>query len=273
MNLPQANSTVQVKKLTKQTGGGEFYQRRPDAEFQIEKILTLEASQVLAVLDQSGSKNRGEAGYLLDETIVYLLREARLAGRSDGGQMFERLYLELNRRIWKLLAKFRGDFKTNYADFEDFGQRAGLTIVRKIFDLEIGAGDYAQVNFGDFVVSEAAGLWKRHLIKLMKEEKLFKAGGRQTDENEDGGNQLENLSAEQSELSADRRLIMREGLEKLSAEHRTVAAMLLDGFQIESKNAAEPTISKHLGVSSRTIRNWIKEMRHALEDYRGEARR
>lgn len=258
MNARDADST-QIKNLTKLTKLGEQYMRRADAELQIEKILTLEKSQIVEMI--GGDKRRNEADYLLDESIVYLLREATI---DSDNSMIETLYIELNRRIWKLLAKFRANFKNNQADFEDFGQQAGFAIVRKILDTGSNSADYAQVNFGDFVIGEAKSVWKQNLVRVKREEAMFNSGR----EGEEDENKLENIPWEH-ELSAESRLIIEEGLRNLLPEHQIVAAMLLDGFQTESKDPRELTISKHLGVSSRTIRNWIKEMRLALTGYQG----
>lgn len=261
MNARQPDSVL-IKPLTKRTGQGDLYIRRPNAELQIEKILTLSRPQILAMAGGKG-RRRDEADYLLDETIVYLLREARLI---DDRELIEALYLELDLRIRKLLAKFRTG---NEADFEDLGQRVAMAILEKIFDMESDSADLAQVQFGLFVVSEAKSVWKGNLVKLKRDRELFESG---RDSGDDGGNEnsLENIAGT-GVLSAESRLIIAEGLKKLLPTHQTVAAMLLDGFQIESKDKNEPTISGHLGVSSRTIRNWIREMRAALEGYRGEA--
>jgi len=261
MNTRDADST-RIKTLTRRTRQGELYVRRPDAQLQIEKILTLEKAQILVMLE--GRKRRDEVDYLLDETIVYLLREAKI---ENDNEMIETLYLELNRRIFKLLLKFRAGFKNNQADFEDFGQKVEMAILKKVFDTDSNSADFAQVQFGLFVISEAKGIRKQNLVRVNREEAMFD-GGR---EGEEEDNRLENISSA-NELSAESRLIIQEGLRNLSPEQQTIAAMLLDGFQIESKNAKEPTISKHLGVSSRTVRNWIKEMRRTLAGYQGEAR-
>lgn len=263
MTARETNST-EIKPLTKRRRDTDVvYTRRPDAELQIEKVLSLEKPQILAMLE---NHRRDEADYLLDETLCYLLREARLA---DDNETVETFYLELNRRVWKLLGKFRRDF-INQADFEDFGQKISLTVMMKIFDLLTDAGDYAQVNFGAFVIMEAKVARRQNLVKAKQEETMFAKNDR---EDEDGktNDPLENIS-DLRKLNAESRLIMREGFEKLSGEQQIVAAMLLDGFQIESKDEEEPTISRQLNVSSRTIRNWIKEIRVILSDYRSEAR-
>ena len=263
MTTPEADST-DIKPLTRRTRAGEIYVRRPDAELQIEKVLTLEKPQVTAMF-AGGEKRRDEADYLLDETIVYLLRETLTAAGDD--ELRDVLYEELNRRIWKLLLKFRRSF-INQADFEDFGQQTGLAILRKIFDTRTDAGDFAQVQFGSFVITEAKGVWKGSIVKSNRERDLYEKP-REDDEND---NTLENLSLT-DELSAESRLIINEGLRNLPPEHQTVAALLLDGFQIESKDEDAPTISKMLGVSSRTIRNWMVEMRRSLAGLPGEMRR
>ena len=68
-------------------------------------------------------------------------------------------------------------------------------------------------------------------------------------------------------------MTLKEGLDKLPPHIMIVAELLLDGWQIESKETGEPTISKKLGVSSRTIRNWLKEARALLADYKTEVKR
>lgn len=261
MTTRETDST-DIKPLTKKTKQGELYVRRADAELQIEKILTLEKPQVLEML--SATKRRDEADYLLDETLIYLFREARI---SKDDELSNQIYSELNRRIWKLFLKFRSNFNEQ-SDFEDFGQKIEMAILRKLIDTDSNRADFAQVQFGSFVISEAKSVWKQNLAAINK-DKEFLHTPREDDET--GANELENLAV--GELAKDKKMIVREGLRKLSTEHRLVAAMMLDGFQIESKDENELTISKHLGVSSRTIRNWIKEMRSTLADYKGETKR
>lgn len=262
MNARETDST-DIKPLTKRTRQGELYVRRAETQLQIEKITTLEKPQILEMLD--GGKRRDEADYLLDETLVYLFRESR---RSGNDELFNQIYLELNRRIWKLFLKFRSNFKEQ-AGFEDFGQKIEMAIVRKLIDTNSDKADFAQVQFGSFVISEAKSVWKQNLAAIKRDQEFLEMPRENDDET--GANELEKLAL--GDISSEQQMIIREGLRKLSTNHQTVAAMMLDGFQIESKDENELTISKHLGVSSRTIRNWIKEMRLTLADYKGETKR
>lgn len=254
--------SAEVKKLTKRKQEtGEFYTRRADAERQIENILWLETEEILALLK---NKQRETDNYFLDETIVYLLRDANIDNNFR-----EDLYLELNRRLWKLLKKFHKNFN-NQADFEDFGQKIELAILRKIFDYATNSADYMEVNFGDFVIKTAKVVWRGELVKINKDKDLFYT--QREDDEEDYVDSLEN-NLESNEMPTDYNLMLKEGLSKLPPHIMTVAELMLDGWQVESKNENELTISKKLKVSSRTIRNWLKEARAILADYNAEVKK
>ncbi len=262
MTASETNS-ADIKKLTKRKKEtGNLYTRRPDAELQIGKVLSLDSEQIL---EFTKVRERNAADYLLDETIVYLLREMPL--REEDFR--EALYRELNRRIWKLLKKFYKRFKS-VADFEDFGQKIELVVIKKIFDIKSDSADYAQVNFGDFVIKTAKVVWRGELVKIER-EKDFSYTEREGDD-EENRNRIEN-SIKSNDALTDYTMMLKEGLDKLPPHIMTVAELLLDGWQIESKDEMEPTISRKLDVSSRTIRNWLKEARAILADYQAEVRK
>ncbi len=261
MNARDASSTG-IKPLTKKTQDGELYFRRTDAQLQIQKISSFSEREIAAMLKSKAA--RGEPEYLLDETLCYLLREAKINGIRT---LIESICLELNSRIWKLLLKFRGGFK-NREDFEDFGQQVGLVVFKKLNDVESNAADFAQVQFGKFVIALAKTIEKRKLAAIMREKELFSLP---RDDDEDR-NMLENF-ADGGTLSADSLMVLAEGIGKLSPDQKLLAAMLLDGYKIESKDVLELTISRHLGITSRTVRYRIQEMRKTLDGYQGEAKR
>lgn len=258
----RAGNSTDVKSLTKRTREtGELYLRRSEVETQIAKVLPHENARMFELLE---NRQRDSADYLLDETIVYLLRQGK-----DDNFLVETLYTELNRRIWKLLRRFYKNFDES-ADFEDFGQKIEMAILKKIFDINSDSADYAQVNFGDFVVAQAKVVWRGQLVKINREKEIFYA--EREGDDEDNSSRIEN-SLKSNDAPTDYTMLLREGLAKLPTHIKIVAELLLDGWQIESKDEGEPTISKKLGVSSRTIRNWLKEARLILADYRGEIRR
>lgn len=259
--IESRTNSVRIKKLTKRKKTGELYQRRPDVELQIDNVLNFQDAQIFELLK---NKNRETDNYLLDETIVYLLREKE----SGSGIFRETLYLELNRRIWKLLNKFRIRFPVA-TDFEDFRQKVEIAVIKKIFDFSGDFGDYTQVNFGDFVVKMAKVVWRGELVKIERDKDLFYSHAEETEDNSKG---IEN-TLRSNDAETDYTMMLKEGLAQLPPHIMLVAELLLDGWQIESKKPDEPTISKKLDVSSRTIRNWLKEAKNILADYHAEARK
>ena len=238
----------------------ELYRRRDEVERQIGLVAALSNAEVFERLQTA---ERTGADYLFDEAIVYLLRERRASG---GDAEIEELYSVLNARIWRLLNKFRSRFD-DQTDFEDFGQNVVMAIVKKIFDLASDSADYAQVNFGDFAVTEAKVVWRGRLALVMKEDQHIAA---RRDGDEDGTDPVSEIGS--GEASVLERMIASEAITKLPENLKMVAILLADGWKIESGNAAEPTISRYMNVSSRTIRNWVSEAREMLSEYRGELR-
>lgn len=255
-----------IRFLTKKSREGAVYTRRSDAEAQIEEVSAFAPARIFEMLE--ARKRRDEDGFLLDETLVYLFRRARRTGSGD--EMFNRLYDELNSRILKKLGRFRANFKQNAVDFDDFVQKVEMAILRKLLDTDLDAADFAEVQFGSFVLSEAKAAWKQNLVSIRRDQEFLETP--RGDDGETDTNELENLALK-SDSTPEKAMILKGMMKNLTPDEQMIAAMLGDGFQIESKNENELTISRHLGVTSRTIRTRIKEMREKLAEYQGELRK
>lgn len=261
MTTAGGDNSTQIKPLSKRkVDTEELYSRRAEVERQIGKTITFTSKEISDLLS---NKDRNSAGYVFDETLVYLLREARI---QNDDLAIESLYPELNRRIWRLLRKFYKYFREQ-ADFEDFGQKVEMGIIEKILNVALDCADYAQVNFGDFVMTQANTAWRGNLSRIKKEQDLFHS--ERNDEKDEGTPEIQ---FESKDISPEEKLILREGIGNLPDHIRDVAVLILDGWQIESKVETQPTISKFYNVSSRTIRNWLKEARDILAGYEGEIR-
>jgi hypothetical protein len=112
-------------------------------------------------------------------------------------------------------------------------------------------------------------IWRGELVKIEREKDLFYS---HAEDEEDNAKGIEN-TLESNDAGTDYIMMLKEGLAKLPPHIMLVAELLLDGWQIESKNDFETTISKKLNVSSRTIRNWLKEAKNILADYHAEVRK
>jgi DNA-directed RNA polymerase specialized sigma subunit, sigma24 homolog len=252
-------ASIEIRPLTKRRrDSGEVYTRRPDVEQQLAEVLRLDKTKIFERL----AEKKGSARYLHDETLVYLIKKARA---GDDQEMIENIYPELHVRLRKLLNRYRKYL--GETDFEDFEQKITLNVLEKILDTESDAADYAEVNFGDFVATLANGECGSALKKINREQTVLY----QQRDDEDESQVMEN-NLESNEISPETLVLLREGVHKLPAKTRKVAILLLDGWQIESKDKNQPTISKCLNVSSRAIRNWLKEARQILAGYEGEIR-
>ncbi len=258
MTADERTSTGTVTPLTKKTGTGEAYFRRPEVETQILEVFSLIKEDFRKSLRISG---RDDEGYVFDETLVYLLREARA---KDDDELIIELYPKLNRRIWILLYSFKQKF-SEHADFEDFAQTVETEIIGKVFDTDSDAADYAEINFGDFVITMAHSKFKAQIKKINRERDFV-----EIDRPDEDGHGFQ-LAAD--ELSVEEKQILRKIFYDLP-EHIREAAVLhyLEGWKVESKDKDEPTVSRRFKVSSRTIRNWLADARRILADYQGVGR-
>lgn len=235
--------------LTKRTAQGKLYVRRDDAQKQIEDVADLEIDEIRPRLEV---KDRADDFYLLDETLVFLYRRA-LTGGDDS--LVEAIFIAMDLRIVKLLSKHRNSGFIHGCEFDDLLQDVRFSVLRKIGDLASDIGDFAQVQFGLFVSREAKCVGNKN-FGLKDREKIDDNFGRDNDNDSDG---LEN--AVSPDPGPEFKAMLRQCWSKFTNEQKIIASMLSDGFQIESKDPNETTISSYLNVTSRTIRNKIGEIR------------
>ncbi len=247
-----------ISPLTKVSKTGEVYTRRPEVEQQLQEL----ALNGFAFDENAlNNRERNSDGYIYDETLVYLIRIAKEAGDD---QILNTLYIELDRRAGLLLGKFRRElFPDDPAGFDDFKQDIAMALLTKIIDTESDAGDYAQVNFGDYLLRVAHDTRKGVFRRLRQRPVLF-GDVRPWDDGE--GEPFENqITGPGSRI--DDALAAREAIALLPEKIKLAAAMYyLDGWQIESNSPSFGTISGYFGVSGRTVRNWLAEARRILSE-------
>ncbi len=250
---------LRVKPLTKETERGELYQRRPEVQLQLELIAAVGGRIDLAALE---IREREENGFIYDETLVYLIRQAFDDGDDE---LHNALYTELDRRTCRLLGKFKRYFENDNLGFEDFKQDTAMGILKKITNTGSDAADYAQVNYGDFAVRIANDVCRGFLRRFLQQPDLF---GDLVRDGEGSDEPMENkYPAMYSRI--DDQLVAREAISNLPENIRIAAIMhYLDGWQIESNSPSVGTISGYFCVTPRTIRNWLTQAEKVLKDYR-----
>lgn len=260
-NEAPPKSGIEPKPLRKRTVESQtLYCRRPEVEAQIRQALSHNADEIqtrLEVVDQTDER------FLKSETLIYLLREFFERGEND---MFNAIYETLSERIYHLLRRHKIKFAET-SDFEDFLQDVQLIMLDKILDFESDHGDYAQVSFGDFVVTIAVNEIKKYFGKLKQAAEMIALD----EENEEDKPKFELVA---QGLSSEKMLVLREAIGNLPDHIREVAFLhYVEGWQIDSQNPHEPTLSKKYQKSEKTIRNWLRKAAELLSDWKGEIKR
>lgn len=258
-----ASTNKDVRPLTRRyIGTGEPYERLPEVEEQVRHVLALEEQELVVVIQHDYKS----AGHIKDETLCYLIRERVRDGRNvDANAIAEVLLHRHTRTISSRLS--RGGVEERH--HEDCAAEIVSQLLTELFDTDSDDGEFAQVRFGlhfDRLSRTVIGRFRR----LQQQERQ---AGSVALTHGDGGEEIDVLDtlADGHALSAEERVLMREALSHLPVELREPYLLrYYDGWQIESNSPAEPSISRQLNVTPRTIRNRLRDAEAALRRWREE---
>lgn len=251
-----------VSPLTKVSKAGEVYERRPEVERQLSEL----AGDGFALEPNAlGNRNRNSDGYILDETLVFLMRRAIRNGDTTAA---DACFLELHRRFSLLLRKFRKWFGDKKDEFDDLCSEATVALLAALSDIDSDRADYAQVRFGDYAMTLTNDKMKPVVRRWEQKADLFSEL-----EGEPGEDDLKVLEAllVSNDRPADVRLVAREAIRRLPDPIRTAAILhFAEGVPIESNDPEIITISKIFKKDPRTIRNWFAKARTLLSNDGGQ---
>jgi DNA-directed RNA polymerase specialized sigma24 family protein len=224
-----------------------------------------------ALLQRAAIARREAPGSLLEETLIYFLREAVYAGREDlinllAEHLLRRCSLTVRRQLLR-----QG---VDAANLDDAAQDVVGTLFGQIVDLGSDQGDYYQARFFDALASLSAKTAARYL-RLQRQQAAAVA----LDGDDDAG--AEEDGAPPPQVSDQDRLhpppagenlaLMRVALGPLEPHIRQ--AFILShyyDFPTESNDPAVPTLSTMFGKTPRTIRNWLTRAEEQLRLWRSE---
>lgn len=258
-----AQSTV-VKPLTKVTKDGRLYSRMQEVEEQIASVLRLPFSELQKRLDE---RDEASSYYLIDETLVYLLREAMLNGddamsNAIALKIYERSLPQIKSHLRKFVSP---------DDMEDCINSVWAELFSYILNLESNRGDYAQVRFRDFLKKIAIRVTQKRNEQVDVEKQFLFIDEQENNDAED--KTPFELEAKQS-LSQDELIYLKDSLNMLPDNLRTAFVLYhLEDWQIESNDAQVPTIAGYFNKTPRTIRNWIREAEKLLKIGREEKKK
>lgn len=255
-----------MRALTRTDTNGDPFTRKAYVESQIRSLLGSAPEEIgsLARVPKSDAER-----HLHDETLVYFFRDwhRQIAeGDADVHKEFALLavFEEIERRFYRYLRKSKYRPADN-REFEDWAQNVSDGFVEKLMDLETDRADFAEVRFISFAAMEALGKVRETVSAAVR-----RSAEVSLDDNDGDGPPIQPIL---DALSPDKMAMLREGLLALPGELREVVILLdFEGWQSESNDPKELTVSTYLGVSSRTVRNRHDKAKEILRDYIGGER-
>lgn len=270
--------SVIPEPLTRRNRAGLLYVREPDVERQIAATLPLSRDELRR---RAAISDRGSPDYIKEEGLVYLVRHCRRLGDE---QRVSDLCEALVRRATRIIRKHLRSLGPEALD-EGYSQVV-TRLFSKVLDLSTDSSDFFQVRFWSGMQRlciQAFGAQLAHHKRRQAEVSFSQVPGYAADEEEaepetkavrlSEGDKLRvsATSHESAIIDSDlRREGQRMALAQLEEPFRS-AWMLrnCEGWAIEHQDPAVPTISRHFGKTSRTIRNWLTKAEETLAHWRG----
>lgn len=242
--------------LTKRLPDGTLYQRPPEIEAALDRVLGLPRDEVIEALP---IRDRGDPRYIPSECLVHLLRCTR---RDNRDTYFERLYKALIDRIDRVLPRAE----------HALGEHVGVNLnrarirdeVRDRFQVLLlqdreqpGTGlDFFEVRFGAAIAK----------LRGTAKEKIWREAGRQValepgDDTGELSTEVEraagSLDAPSAEIWDDPRYRSRleAAIDTLPPEQSRIIVMLRAGIPMDSIDPDVVTIRKLLNCAEKTVRN------------------
>jgi DNA-directed RNA polymerase specialized sigma24 family protein len=257
---------VHLRELTHRNRDGVPYRRDDAVDTQIERALALAPTPLIA---QAGVRDYRSPAFLQEECLVYLIREYRSRGDTATVEaLCEALLARCARHINGKLQALGPQ-----AVDDAFGEVV-LKVFDQILNLESDGGDFLQVRFWVALERIAITTFGRHVKELTRATRQVSLSA--LPGSSDGDDERRSPSIGLDELpdlttNMDQAMLYQEGLAALDEPYRTVFVLrYYEGWPIEDRDPAVPTISRHFNKTPRTIRNWMRDAERALAVWRGD---
>jgi len=261
-----------VNPLSGRNSANDLYQRDVAVEKQIQSAIILTDEQIIA---NARIHEKEAEAYLQEEAIVYLIK---LSKQEDN----ENLYNSLSNI---LLERIEHQVKFHLRAFEEgLKEEAYNEFLARLFHHILradGKGDFLQVRFWLALNRLAITVFHRFKNREQRERKLLDPGEfAAREENDDGEDDADEDFIEPQRLipgenrwsSVEQWSLISEAMQNLDENiRRAYFLYYFLGWQIETIDSNEPSVSDHFGKTPKTIRNWLHKANAALENkWRGD---
>jgi hypothetical protein len=251
---------ARLEPLTRCNREGVPYRRDASVEQQILSALSLPTDDLLS---RAQITDKSDAHYLQEEALAYLVRRAyRVRDDLLVNGLSDILAQRSTRYLKSVLRNLRPD------PLEDAVAEAMADLAERLFELEGNdRGDFLQVRFWVVVKRFAKTAFKQ--ARRDSDEELLAidpTGAGPDDDAVKDFVQVEDRMA----TALDTQLLTDEALALLEPNMREAFLLRADGWPIEDQDPTVPTISRHFGKTSRTIRYWLAEADKRLAAWQRE---
>jgi DNA-directed RNA polymerase specialized sigma24 family protein len=252
----------EIRPLTRRRkDDGALYTREKESQRQIEALANLPDG---ARRERILLSDRNSDQFICEETLVYFLREYARRGQSDfAWAIAERLTVRIVGRTQRELSRWR----LSPDDEVDCVLDLQAELYEALFDFSSDA-EFWEVRFWVCL--------NRRLWNLLRKRQGTLDGERKESEQGEVVDRSGGVDEGESVLSriADKGLgpqeqaEMKEALSLLNEkELRAVFLRHAEGLPEESEDAARPTVAKAMGVTGRSVRNYLRSAEAKLRQY------
>jgi DNA-directed RNA polymerase specialized sigma24 family protein len=242
----------------------ELYCRRPEVEREIESLLRLTTETRLARARSGDSKS---PELMSDEALLHLVRDARRRGAEDERDALIRpLFIRCQARLKRDMpdGRYANAKKLRDEALSDFCDVMLTDGMGKIPDRL----DYYEVNFADALKKLRSTVRRAQDREFYRNTQLpedVESDAEEPARTDDVTRRAEELTAapalQESTLNAQD---YERALQVLTPNERDAVVLRAMGYRIDSIKPEEATIAQKLGVTRRTIQNWLASAKAKL---------
>lgn len=257
-----AEADKDVRPLTRRNADtGALYERLLEVETQVRRALALEEEALIEAIQHSYEES---PAHIKDEALCYLIRERLRAGHQESANVVTEVLL---RRHTGTIRRRIGRGGVDERHREDCDGEIVSQLLIELFDIDSDRSDFAEVRFGLYFKRLSYGVISRFRELQQRERQAESVTSTQGDRTEEID--LLDTLADEHALSAEDRVLTRDALAHLPDDLREVFLLrYFEGWQTESNSPTEPSISRYLRVTSRTVRNRLRDAEASLRQWR-----
>jgi DNA-directed RNA polymerase specialized sigma24 family protein len=235
---------------------GSRYTREPRVEAQVRALASLpEVARRRRLVSEADDVENGAAefeGRTREETLVYFLREYLRRGDEDAAwRIAERLTERVSGHIRRELARWRLG--------PDEADECARDLFACVFEALFDDGEAAEFWEVRFWVCLDRRLWNL-AEKRQQALDVERSGSATPDDAESGGEQADPLALLADTRPGPEALAEHADALAVLAENERVALFLryVEGWPEESADPDQPSIARALGVTGRSVRNYLR---------------